>query len=271
MQISEDGVCSACRAAERKAETIDWHSRGEALMRLLDAHRGHGTYDCVVPGSGGKDSCYAAHALKYTYGMSPLLVTWAPTLPTSYGLHNYRGWRETCGGHHVVRVEHGETHRELTRRAVRNLLHPFQTFIVGQKYLAPKVALEYGIPLVFYGESEAEYGNPIAETESSLRQKYYWADDLSRCYIAGEPYADLARELGADELAPYLPVSPAALDGAALEVHYLGYYLRWRPQDAYYYATQHCKFAARPQRTDGTYSQYNSIDDKIDDFGKLLC
>ena len=50
-----------------------------------------------------------------------------------------------------------------------------------------------------------------------------------------------------------------------MEVHYLGYYLKWIPQEAYYYAVENTKFEARPFRTQGTYSKYNSIDDKIDD------
>jgi hypothetical protein len=48
-------------------------------------------------------------------------------------------------------------------------------------------------------------------------------------------------------------------------VHYLGYYLKWTPQESYYYAVEHTGFKARPFRTQGTYSKYNSIDDKIDD------
>jgi len=50
-----------------------------------------------------------------------------------------------------------------------------------------------------------------------------------------------------------------------LEIHYLGYYLKWIPQEAYYYAVENTGFKARPSRTEGTYSKYNSIDDKIDD------
>ena len=38
------------------------------------------------------------------------------------------------------------------------------------------------------------------------------------------------------------------------------------PQEAYYYAVENTGFKARPFRTQGTYSKYNSIDDKIDDF-----
>jgi len=48
-------------------------------------------------------------------------------------------------------------------------------------------------------------------------------------------------------------------------VHYLGYYLKWTPQEVYYYAVENTGFKARPFRTQGTYSKYNSIDDKIDD------
>ena len=50
-----------------------------------------------------------------------------------------------------------------------------------------------------------------------------------------------------------------------MEVHYLGYYLKWTPQEVYYYAVKNTGFKARPFRTQGTYSKYNSIDDKIDD------
>jgi hypothetical protein len=49
-------------------------------------------------------------------------------------------------------------------------------------------------------------------------------------------------------------------------VHYLGYYLKWHPQSCYYYAVEHGGFEASPERTPGTYSKYNSIDDRIDDF-----
>ena len=41
--------------------------------------------------------------------------------------------------------------------------------------------------------------------------------------------------------------------------------MKWTPQEAYYYAVENTGFKARPFRTQGTYSKYNSIDDKIDD------
>ena len=63
----------------------------------------------------------------------------------------------------------------------------------------------------------------------------------------------------------FLPPKYDELEKSNLEVHYLGYYLKWTPQEAYYYAVENTDFKARPFRTQGTYSKYNSIDDKIDD------
>jgi N-acetyl sugar amidotransferase len=268
LHIGEDGVCDACRYAVRKEE-IDWERREEELLVLLDRHRrSDGFYDCIVPGSGGKDSAYAAHVLKYKYGMHPLTVTWPPTLYTDYGLRNFRNWVEVGGLDNITFKPSGRVHRLLTRLAVENLLHPFQTFILGQKNLAPKIAIQYRIPLVFYGESEAEYGNPLAETQTSLRDKSYFAmKDLSEIHLGGVAVPELMEKhgLSLNDLMAYLPEDYRRLEQARIEVHYLGYYLKWTPQESYYYAVENTGFQARPFRTQGTYSKYNSIDDKIDD------
>jgi N-acetyl sugar amidotransferase len=268
LHIPDDGICDACRYAEKKEE-IDWEAREHELHKLLDRYRRHdGGYDCVAPGSGGKDSAYASHLLKYKYGMHPLTVTWPPTLYTDYGWQNFRDWIEVGGFDNISFKPNGRVHRLLTKLAIENLLHPFQTFILGQKNLAPKIAATYKIPLIFYGESEAEYGNPIAETQTSLRDKsYYTMQDLSEIYLGGVSVPELQEKhnLSLNDLAAYLPADYRQLEESKIEVHYLGYYIKWTPQEAYYYAVEHTGFEARPHRTEGTYSKYNSLDDKIDD------
>lgn len=268
IKISEDGVCDACKAAEQK-HLIDWAERELLLKELCDKHRkSDGSYDCIVPGSGGKDSFYAAHMLKYKYGMHPLTVTWAPHIYTDWGWKNFQSWIH-AGFDNVLHTPNGLTHRLLTRLAVENLLHPFQPFIFGQKYLAPKMSLLHDIPLVFYGENEAEYGNPVQDMSSSQRDwSYFTAKDKNKIFLGGTSLADLADRFGiaGDELQPYMPPNPDLLEEKNVEVHYLGYYLKWHPQSCYYYSVEHGGFEASPERTAGTYSKYNSIDDKIDDF-----
>lgn len=267
INFDQDGICDACRVIEEK-KNINWKAREQELRKLCDRYRKNdGSYDCVVPGSGGKDSFYAAHLLKYKYGMHPLTVTWAPHIYTDWGWKNFEAWIH-AGFDNILTTPNGRVHRLLTRLAVENLFHPFQSFMIGQKALAPKMAVLYKIPLVFYGENEAEYGNPKGDSSLAQRDwKYFTGFDKSQIYISGVSIADLKKKYGIHEndLEQYMPANPKDLKKIGLEVHYLGYYEKWHPQGAYYYAVEHGGFQASPERTPGTYSKYNSIDDRIDD------
>lgn len=269
INFDEEGVCDACRVAEEKHKTIDWSERERKLKELCDRFRSKdGSYDCLVPGSGGKDSFYAAHMLKYKYGMHPLTVTWAPHVYTEWGWKNFQAWMH-AGFDNYLMTPNGRVHRLLTRLAVENLFHPFQPFIIGQKAYAPKMALLHKIPLVFYGENEAEYGNPKEDTDTAKRSWEYFTGHAEKdTYLGGTSVAELKADYGLDtsDLEPYMPGNPADMEKLGVEVHYLGYYLKWHPQSCYYYAVEHGGFQASPERTPGTYSKYNSIDDRIDDF-----
>ena len=84
--FDDNGVCSACNYAEFKQNKINWLQREKELVELLDRHRRNdGSFDVIVPSSGGKDSAYIAHELKHKYGMNPLTVTWSPHLYTDIG------------------------------------------------------------------------------------------------------------------------------------------------------------------------------------------
>ena len=269
IRMDDDGVCDACKVSAAKEATIDWALREQELRDLCDRYRRNdGRYDCLVPGSGGKDSFYQSHVLKYKYGMNPLTVTWAPHMYTDWGWKNFQAWLGS-GFDNYLMTPNPRMHRLLTRLAVENLFHPFQPFILGQKAFAAKLAAMHDIPLIFYGENEAEYGNPIKDTDSSRRDwSYFSSEDKSKVFLSGISVQDLYGYFGVKEvdLEPYFPANPILIEKKNIEVHYLGYYLRWHPQGAYYYAVEHGGFQASPERTAGTYSKYNSIDDKIDDF-----
>ncbi len=269
INLDENGVCDACNQSKIK-EKINWEHREKELIKLLDRYRSNnGSYDCIVPGSGGKDSAYQSHVLKYKYGMNPLTITWSPTMYTDYGYENWKNWLDVGGFDNILLKSSGHVMKKLTKLSLENLLHPFQTFIYGQKNLIPKIAAKLNIPLLFYGENEAEYGNPIVENTKSLRDKSYWvAKNLDQLYIAGLSLKDLKElhNLSIKDLYNFIPAIDGEFEKGDLQVHYLGYYLRWTPQEAYYYAVENTGFKARPYRSQATYSKYNSIDDKIDDF-----
>ena len=133
--------------------------------------------------------------LKYKYGMHPLTVTWAPHIYTDWGWKNFQAWIH-AGFDNFLHTPNGRMHRLLTRLAVENLFHPFQAFMLGQKSLAPKMAVLHDIPLVFYGENEAEYGNPRADTDTAKRDwSYFTAQDKSQIYLGGVSVHDLHRQV----------------------------------------------------------------------------
>jgi len=268
INLDKNCICDACKHAEDKEE-INWKRREDELLNLLDKHRrSDGYFDCIVPGSGGKDSVYQAHLLKYKYGMNPLTITWPPILYTDYGYKNYRNWIEVGGFDNIMYKPNGKVIKLLTKLSIENLLHPFQTFILGQFNLAPKIAARFKIPLILYGEAPAEYGSPIAENEVSLKDKaFYSYNKMDEVYLGGVSIRELREkyEVPMVDLMTYLPPIIDEIKGSGIEVRHLGYYIKWTPQEAYYYAVEHTNFQARPFRSQGTYSKYNSIDDKIDD------
>jgi N-acetyl sugar amidotransferase len=266
--FDENGVCDACKYAERK-ETIDWDEREKELWELCNRFRkDDGSYDCIVPGSGGKDSIMAAYVLKYKFKMNPLTVTWAPHLYTGVGWRNHQNWIE-MGFDNILFHPNGKVHRLLTKLAFKNLLHPFQPFILGQKNIGAKFAAMYNVPLVFYGENEAEYGNPLQDNQKSLRtSEYHVTNDDEDIFLSGVKIKDLIKDhnLTLNDLSSFLPMDKDEFRKKEIQVHYLGYYVKWDPQEAYYLSVEKANFEANSERTEGTYSKYNSIDDKTDPF-----
>jgi N-acetyl sugar amidotransferase len=267
IKIDEDNICDACKVNEIK-KNINWKDRELELHDLCNKYRkSDGSYDCLIPGSGGKDSFMQAHLLKYKYKMNPLTVTWAPNIYTDWGWKNHQAWVH-AGFDNILFTPNGIVHRLFTRLSMENLFHPFQPFIIGQKNLGPKIAAQYGISLVFYGENESEYGNPKVDFSSAKRSwNYFMNENDDEIFFGGSSLKDLKKiGLKPNNWNVYLPINPEILIDKKIEVHYLGYYEKWHPQSAYYYAIENGGFKSAPERNCGTYQTYQSIDDKMDDF-----
>ncbi|MGY2285375.1 N-acetyl sugar amidotransferase [Pseudomonas gingeri] len=265
--FDEHGVCDACNFAEKKKK-IDWQERERELSELCDRYRRNdGRYDVVVPGSGGKDSVMAAHILKFKYNMNPILVTWPPAIYTDIGRRNFDAWIN-AGFANYTYNQNKKVHRTLTRLAFEKLCHPFQPFILGQKNLAPKMSVLLDIPLVVFGENEAEYGNAILDNDKPTRDpKYYTAENqLSELYLGGVSANQLMDEykFTMADLEAYLPVDPYKIQKVGTQVHYLGYYMKWHPQETYYFSVENSDFMPNDFRTEGSFSKYSSLDDMID-------
>ncbi len=268
--FNAEGVCSACQYAEFKKNEIDWKKREDELIQLLNRFkRNDGSYDVIVPCSGGKDAAYIAHELKHKYGMNPLTVTWAPHLYTDIGFQNLQNMIRVGDLANILGTPPGKTHKMLTKLSFEILGDPFQPFIYGQTNFPMQTAVRYQIPLIMYGENgEVEYGGDMKNAFKPTRD---YKSDHKTHYFSGLGPEDLVKYgIKEPDLVPYMAPSNEALEKLGTEIHFYGYYKKWTPQENYYYCSEHTGFQANPVRSEGTYSKYASLDDKIDGFHYYL-
>ena len=64
----------------------------------------------------------------------------------------------------------------------------------------------------------------------------------------------------------FLPLELSTVKENNIQVLFLGYFENMMPQENFYKATEITDFKTAPERTEGTFSKYNSLDDKVDGF-----
>jgi len=258
--IGPDGVCNPCRYWEKKSSSIDWNEREALFKELCHTHRSNdGSFDVLVPSSGGKDSSYVAYVLKEKYNMNPLTVTWAPALPTEIGFQNFHSHIQH-GLNNIMATADGLIHRRLCRSSTIIMGDPFQPFVYGQVNIPLRIAKAYDIGLIVDGENgEVEYGGDdstedltgFTRTESEI----YWQ--------SGMEVSDwLDYGFTPQELNFYKPPREAV----QVQRVFFSFYHNWRPHDHFYYVSEKAGFHSNPERSECTYSRYASLDDAIDPF-----
>ena len=63
----------------------------------------------------------------------------------------------------------------------------------------------------------------------------------------------------------YVPPLKSEIVKNKVIVHFMSYYKKWSPQENYYFAKKYSNFETNTDgRSEGTYSKFSSLDDKID-------
>ena len=120
-----------------------------------------------------------------------------------------------------------------------------------------------------YGENQAEVHNRIEENISPIMDPKHFtiSDKKDELYFGGCSMSNIIEDFGfkLSDFTPYEPISHDEYEEAGIQVHYMSYYLNWSPQQNYYYSTEVSKFEPNPDgRSEGTYTKFASLDDKID-------
>lgn len=262
--FDEEGICSACRFAEKKQTAIDWNIREKELQKLCDRFRKNdGSYDVIVPCSGGKDGSFVAHQLKKKYGMHPLTVTWASLVDSPVGKRNLANFIES-GFDNILFSPNQKVKRLLTKLSFELMGDPFQPFIYGQTNFPLKISVEYHIPLIMYGENgEVEYGGDMKNADLPTRE----ITDHNKHYFSNiPPEKFLEYGITKQDLYPYMAPDFEKIKANKTEIHFMSYYVKWDPRGNYEYCKENTGFKPSKKRSIGTYTNFASLDDEIDGF-----
>lgn len=221
-----DGECAAC-VTYKKRPTIDWTSREQELVRLLEQNRTArpgAEFDCIVPSSGGKDSTWQVLKL-IELGAKPLVVTATTCHLTLIGRANIDNL-----------ARYASTIEVTPNRRVRALLNRLGLELVGDCswpehvaiFTTPfKVACQMGIPLIFYGENpQAEYGGPPG-TEQARQMTRRWVSEFGG-FLGLRPM-DMVGQYCITErdMQEYMPPSDDAMARAGVTAYFLGSFYEW--------------------------------------------
>lgn len=159
ISYDENGVCTICNQINVKKEAVDWDERHEMLLKLCDRFRGKGAYDCVVPFSGGKDSTYTLWYIVEKLKLKPLVVSFDHGFYRPRHLEDRnRTLRQLDCDFLSIRAS-WKVVRELMLEAMKRKGDFCWHCHCGVYAGAMQIAVKHEIPLVFWGQPDAEYGS----------------------------------------------------------------------------------------------------------------
>ena len=257
IDFDELGICRACRSSEMKMH-INWAEREKQLRSILEnAKAGSGdNYDCLVPISGGKDSCFQLHILTRVYGMRPLACTFSHNWWTETGWWNLRNCLEKFNVDHVMFTPNREVINKIARKSLTAIGDSCWHCHAGVGAYPLQVALQYRIPLLVWGESTAEmgskstYADPIPYDET-LYLKVSMKVDSSKM-------VDAEIGLAERDFLPFLIPPRAELDKLGMRGIHLGDYLFWDGERQVEFIKR--EYGWREDKVEGAYKGYKSVE-----------
>jgi len=157
IEFDDEGVCNICRQHEFKRENIDWDSKYKDFEEIIGEYRGKYSYDCIVPFSGGKDSVYTLWRLVKTFKLKCLVVCFDHGFYRPKLKDNRERVFKKLGVDSVIYRPNWLTVRKLM---LESLLRKgdFCWHCHSGIFAYPmQLAIKYNVPLVVWGEPQAEY------------------------------------------------------------------------------------------------------------------
>tara|TARA_Y100001970_G_scaffold291427_1_gene428539 strand:+ start:4101 stop:5219 length:1119 start_codon:yes stop_codon:yes gene_type:complete len=268
--LNNKGVCNACISFDFQKK-IDWNQRKSDLLNIIKGKNlDQNKWNCVVPGSGGKDSTYQIIRAK-ELGLNPVFVTASTCDLSEVGRRNLENIKKI--GFDVIEISNNSNVRGKINKIGLELLGDISWPEHVSIFTAPvKFALAYNIPLILWGENpQLEYGGPEDSLNNSILDQK-WMEEFGG--LIGFRVSDLVENHGfkKQELEIYNYPSKEILKQNSILGIFLGYYERWDSLRNYEISKKN-GFIDYEHDLEGCYFNFEKIDNYqhgIHDYFKYL-
>jgi len=268
LDFDEMGICKACRSSEMKMR-IDWSARERDLRRILDEARAAAgeNYDCLIPISGGKDSCFQLHVLVNVYGLKPLTCTFSHNWWTETGKWNLQNCLECFNVDHVMFTPNRALVNKIARKSLCAIGDSCWHCHAGVGAYPLQVAVQYKLPLIVWGESTAEFGSKSTYADPIPFDNEYYLKVSTK--VSPDKMAD--GDLTPRDLHPFKIPSKEELNALGIRGIHLGDYLFWDGERQVEFIKR--EYGWREDKVEGAYKGYKSVECRmagVHDYAKFV-
>ena len=256
--FDERGFCNACVWNEEK-KTINWSERQNIIENLLN-HTNASNFKCIVPVSGGKDGSYVSYILKKKYGINPLTVTIRPPLEHNLGSKNLKNFINS-GFDHIHVTPNEKVMRYLNKYGFIEKGFPYYGWLISIHTAVLRVASNFEVPLIFYGEDgEIEYGG----SQETKNQPFYNINYQKKIYLE-DGYYKLIDKKKFSNNERYFFTYPSDQECNKIKITHWSYYEPWDSYRNYLVAKEQCGLLENENTNLGTFTNFAQNDQALYD------
>lgn len=266
LSFNDEGICSACQAADQKNKGIDWEQRKKEFFEIIDYYKKPKDqigYDCLIPVSGGKDSTYQAYFMKEVCGLNPLCVCFETTAMTEVGQKNLDNISK-MGIDVIFFKKNYNAYREMVIEGFKRVGDEMWPNHLGIFTIPVNVAVKFNIPLIIWGENpQQEYGGPNLDSVKNRILNRRWLEEFGG--LLGNRIQDMigVNGLTEKELTPYFYPSDEDIERVGITGIFLGHYFFWDARKQLEIVKNHGFLVKEDGPIEGTYTNYENLDEKM--------
>lgn len=266
LAFDENGICSGCRSALQRVD-IDWDRRKKMFERIIEEYKNKdgSNYDCIIPVSGGKDSYFQIHIIKYVYNLNPLLVTYHGNNYTPTGMKNLLNMREAFNVDHVFFTPGINVLKTMNRLGMLIMGDMNWHAHAGIFTYPIRVAVQQNIPLMIWGEHGfMDLGgmhsyNDLVEFTYRYRHEhcmrgYEWYDFTDKAPLFEE-------KIERKQLIPWMYPTDEEIEKTGVRGIYISNFFKWEANDHGKLMQEKYGFLAAEEPFERTYRTMSNLDD----------